>query len=359
MDDFSRRQFGRLAGVAGLGGVAGSAACSGSAPTGPPSGAEVGFVLSHEQFPAARLVSLAERAERAGFGRLWASDHLQPWQDNEGHSSFPWLTLSLVSQRTHRVQFGSGVTCPIYRHHPVDVAQAFATLEMLAPGRVFLGVGTGEAVNELAGTGQYGHYSERHDRLVEAVQLIRRLWTGQRVSFRGHYFRTEELKLYDLPAKPPPIHVAASGPKSARLAGQYGDGWITESSSVTSSKLNAAFADGAKSAGKRVGNMPRWAEMFAVVGNGNTVGQAAERWRFTAAGSDQANPVKIQQSAQRRASLREVAGKWATGTDPATHIHAVQRFLNQGVTPFVHFTQDDPEHAVEFYRQRVLPHLRS
>jgi TAT-translocated FGD2 family F420-dependent dehydrogenase len=328
------------------------------APTGlPDAGGAVGFVLSHEQFPTAQLTSFSERAERAGFGYLWASDHLQPWQDNEGHSMFPWLTLALVSQCTRRVPLGTGVTCPTYRYHPVDVAQAFASLALLAPGRTFLGVGTGEAVNEQAGTAHYGRYAERHDRLIEAIALIRELWTGQRISFRGRYFQTDQLKLYDVPTKPPPIYVAAGGPKSARLAGQYGDGWITQSSSVSDPTLRAAFADGARIAGKDPETLPTWAEVFAVVGDQQQIDRAAQRWRFTAAGSDQPNPVAIQQAAER-ASLRDVTASWTTGTDSSTHIRAVQRLLDSGVTPFMHFPQDNPAVAIDFYGAQVLPHLR-
>jgi TAT-translocated FGD2 family F420-dependent dehydrogenase len=300
---------------------------------------------------------MAERAEHAGFGYLWASDHLQPWQDNEGHSMFPWLTLALVSQRTRRVPLGTGVTCPTYRYHPAEVAQAFASLALLAPGRTFLGVGTGEAVNEQAGIAQYGSYAERHDRLIEAIALIRALWTGQRISFRGRYFQTDQLKLYDVPAMPPPIYVAASGPTSARLAGQYGDGWITQSTSVTDPTLRAAFADGARIAGKDPDTLPTWAEVFAVVGDQQQIDRAAQRWRFTAAVSDQPNPVAIQQSAERSASLRDVAARWTTGTDSSTHIRAVQRLLDSGATPFMHFPQDDPTVAIDFYRAHVLPQL--
>ncbi|GDY31558.1 F420-dependent hydroxymycolic acid dehydrogenase [Gandjariella thermophila] len=357
----SRRQFGLLGVAAGAAGMTGAAAC-GAAPSETPStsvaGADVGFVLSHEQFRTPDLVSFAERAEQAGFGHVWASDHLQPWQDNEGHSMFPWLTLALVSQRTRRVPFGTGVTCPTYRYHPADVAQAFASLALLAPGRVFLGVGTGEAVNEQAGTAHYGRYTERHDRLAEAIDLICQLWTGQRISFRGRYFQTDQLRLYDLPDRPPPIYVAAGGPKSARLAGQYGDGWIGQAAAVTDPGLRAAFADGARASGKNPDAMPRWAETFAVVGDQSQIDRAAERWRFTAAGTDQPNPVAIQQAAERGAPLPSVSAHWATGTDSALHVGAVQRILDAGATPFMHFPQDDPTAAIDFYRTNVLPRLR-
>src|SRR5581483_10100651 len=133
MRGISRRSFGQLAAGASMVGAAGlTAACGSRQQAGPPSappppsGPGVGFVLSHEQFTTAQLVDQAHAAEQAGFRYLWASDHLQPWQDNEGHSMFPWITLALVGQRTTHIPFGTGVTCPIYRYHPTTVAQAFA-----------------------------------------------------------------------------------------------------------------------------------------------------------------------------------------------------------------------------------------
>jgi alkanesulfonate monooxygenase SsuD/methylene tetrahydromethanopterin reductase-like flavin-dependent oxidoreductase (luciferase family) len=123
--------------------------------------AKVGFVLSHEQFRTQSLVSWASQAEAVGFSHVWTSDHLQPWEDVQGHSMHPWITHGIISHTTSRISFGTGVTCPTYRHHPSEVAQAFASLGILAPGRVFLGVGTGEALNEQAGTGSFGPYAER------------------------------------------------------------------------------------------------------------------------------------------------------------------------------------------------------
>ncbi len=217
MTGISRRTFGLAAGFGaiGAGGLGGGCSTrSGPTPTPEPASRGVGVVLSHEQFRTDRLVAHAQAAEQAGFRYVWASDHLQPWQDNEGHSMFPWLTLALVGNSTSSILFGTGVTCPIYRYHPATVAQAFASLAILNPGRVFLGLGTGERLNEQAATDTFGNYRERHDRLIEAIVLIRQLWSGERISFTGHYFRTDELKLYDTPAMPPPIFVAASGPRA-------------------------------------------------------------------------------------------------------------------------------------------------
>ncbi|MEN3317071.1 MAG: F420-dependent hydroxymycolic acid dehydrogenase [Mycobacterium sp.] len=352
-----------------VGGTAGIAAACASSPTGsqptasgPPPSATVGvgFVLSHEQFTTAELIDQAQRAEDAGFQYLWASDHLQPWQDNEGHAMFPWLTLAVVGQRTSRISYGTGVTCPIYRYHPATVAQAFASLAMLSPERVFLGVGTGERLNEQAGTAQFGPYAERHDRLIEAIQLMRQLWSGQRISFAGRYFQTNQLKLYDLPPSAPPIFVAASGPKSAQLAGQYGDGWITQAAAVKDPKLVGAFEQGARAGGRNPSTMSKRVELFAVVGDQNEVKRAAELWRFSGAGGfklDQPNPVAIQKAAETT-PWQTVAANWTTGTEAATHVAAVQGVLDGGAIPFLHFPQLNPIPAIEYYRTEVLPKLR-
>jgi len=365
MTSMSRRAFSRL--TAGLAMVSASgvvAACGkpASAPSSvpasppPPSGPGVGFVLSHEQFRTSELLDQAQAAEQAGFRYLWASDHLQPWQDNEGHSMFPWITLALVGHHTSRISIGTGVTCPIYRYHPATVAQAFASLAILAPGRVFLGVGTGERLNEQAATTRFGPYAERHDRLIEAIELIRQLWSGQRISFQGSHFQTNQLKLYDSPSPPPPIFVAASGPKSARLAGQYGDGWISQAAAVNDPKLVTAFQQGAQASGRDPRALGKRMELFAVVGDQNEVTVAAELWRFTAGAVDQPNPVAIQRAAETN-PIEKVVASWTTGTDPATHISAVQAVLDAGAVPFMHFGQRDPGAAIDFYRTQVLPKL--
>ncbi len=321
-----------------------------------PAGKGVGVVLSHEQFRTDQLVAQAQAAERAGFQYAWASDHIQPWQDDEGHSMFPWLTLGLVGSSTSRISFGTGVTCPTYRYNPATVAQAFASLAILNPGRVFLGVGTGERLNEQAATNMFGKYTERHDRLVEAITLIRQLWSGSRTSFAGRYFQTNALKLYDAPPTPPPIFVAASGPKSATLAGQYGDGWITQSRDLTNPKLLAALSAGAQAAGRDPATLGKRAELFAVVGDNNEATRAATLWRFTAGAVDQPNPVEIQRAAEAN-PIDKVLANWTLGTDAGPHIGAVQKVLDAGAIPFLHFPQSDPVTAIDFYGSNVLPKL--
>ncbi|WP_188941554.1 LLM class flavin-dependent oxidoreductase [Nakamurella endophytica] len=321
----------------------------------------LGYVLSHEQFPTDALRSFASAADAAGFASVWASDHIQPWQPNEGHSMFPWNTLALVGRDTRHLHFGTGVTCPTYRHHPTQVAQAWASLGIENPGRVFLGVGTGEALNEQASTGAFGRYPERAARLVEAVTLIRRLWTGQRVTFQGRYFRTQGLKLWDLPRRPVPIHIAASGPKSAYLAGRYGDGWITGSADFLKKPLRDAFARGARAAGKDPDAMPKLVETFVVVGGQAEAEYAATRWRFTVdPWSDLVyvpDPARIQQLAAQRWPLSRVYRDWPVSTDPAVHIAAVRKLVGMGATPFIHSGQQDQKRVIDFYGRYVLPHV--
>jgi alkanesulfonate monooxygenase SsuD/methylene tetrahydromethanopterin reductase-like flavin-dependent oxidoreductase (luciferase family) len=337
----SRRAFGRMAaGFSALsaGGLSGGCGTSGHdqvTPTGPAPLPDkgVGVVLSHEQFRTDQLVAQAQAAEQAGFQYVWASDHIQPWQDNEGHSMFPWLTLALVGNSTSRISFGTGVTCPIYRYHPAAVAQAFASLAILSPGRVFLGLGTGERLNEQAATNAFGRYTERHDRLIEAIELIRQLWSGARISFAGRYFQTNALKLYDLPSSP-----------------------ITQAGDLKNPKLLSAFSAGAQAAGRDPASLGKRVELFAVVGDSDQAARAATLWRFTAGAIDQPNPVEIQRAAESN-PIDKVLANWTVGTGPTPHINAVQAVVDAGAIPFLHFPQDDPTIAIEFYRTNVLPKL--
>jgi alkanesulfonate monooxygenase SsuD/methylene tetrahydromethanopterin reductase-like flavin-dependent oxidoreductase (luciferase family) len=187
----------------------------------------LGFMLGHEQFPLPQLVDIGVAAEQAGFDLLATSDHLQPWQANEGHSGEAWVTMGALGQRTRRAWMGTTVTCPTFRYHPAVIAEAFASLSLLYPGRIFLGLGSGEALNEQAAVGTWPKWQERSERLIEATDIIRRLWTGQQIVHKGKYYDVN-CKLYDQPTKSIPILMAANGPKAMRRAGQYADGLITD-----------------------------------------------------------------------------------------------------------------------------------
>jgi len=322
----------------------------------------VGFVLSHEQFPPGELIEYAVAAEAAGFGAVWASDHFHPWQDDQGHAGQAWLTLAAIGQRTRRLTMGTAVTCPIYRYSPAIVAQAFATLGLLYPGRVFLGVGTGEAVNETPAGGGWGPYPERLARLREAITLIRRLWTGDWVTSAGPAFPLANARIYDAPTEPVPVYVAASGPKSAALAGELGDGWITDATTLTGRpETGAAFRAAAAAAGKHPGELPVLAELYAVVGDEAEALAVAPLWQFGPVMGDlisEPDPRQVQRRAAELSSPERTVRSWAIGRDPAVHVRRIEELFAAGATQvYVHSAQPDQRRVIEFYGREVLPAL--
>ena len=325
--------------------------------------ASVGFVLSHEQFPVTQLIDYGVSAERAGFDAIWTSDHFQPWQDNEGHAGFAWVTLAALGQKMTRIPLGTGVTCPTYRYHPSIVAEAFASLGLLYPGRVFLGVGSGEALNEVAAGGGWGDYKERSGRLIEAVELIKQLWTGQLVTFKGDYYQVENARLYDVPEQPIPIYIAATGPKSMRLAGQYGDGLITDPERAMKPELKAAFEEGARAAGKDPAQMPIIVESFVTVGTEAEARKYAPLWQFLPNAwskyfSDP-DPRSIQKRAEADVPIEDLLKMWTVGQDAQTHIKKLQELIDSGLKHvFIHSAQPDQRAVIDFYGKEVLPHIK-
>ena len=187
----------------------------------------IGYSLSSEEHPPAALVEHSRMAEQAGFGFALISDHYHPWTDRQGQSGFVWSVLGAIAQQTKRITVGTGVTCPMIRIHPAIVAQAAATVASLMPGRFFLGVGTGENLNEHILGDRWPSLEIRQEMLEEAVDVMRLLWSGGLRSHRGPYYEVENARVYSLPPDPPPIYVAAGGPDSARLAARIGDGLIS------------------------------------------------------------------------------------------------------------------------------------
>jgi TAT-translocated FGD2 family F420-dependent dehydrogenase len=317
------------------------------------------FMLAHEQFPVPELVELGALASKSGFQVLSTSDHFQPWQANEGHVGQAWVTLGALGGQSHS-WMGTTVTCPTLRYNPAVVAEAFATLDQLYPGRVFLGVGSGEALNEEAATGAWPKWQERWERLIEAIAVIRQLWTGEHVSFKGKYY-TVDAKLYDAPAKPIPLLTAANGKKSMRLAGQHGDGLISDP--VSWKKWKSEWEAGAREAGRNPADMPVLIEHYAVVGGQEAAKQAAELWRFGPKAwhslFDVRDPAAIQQQAEQQVPIEQVLKSWAVGTDPQVHINAVKELFDSGATIVnIHSGQPDQKKVIEFYASHVLPKFR-
>lgn len=189
--------------------------------------AKIGYHLSSEEHPPADLLCNAAAAEEAGFEFAFISDHYHPWTREQGHSPFVWSVLGGIAKATERLRVGTAVTAPIMRIHPAVVAHAAATVACMMPGRFFLGVGTGEFLNEHITGAQWPHPRVRLKMLSEAIDVMRELWTGDRTSHRGIHYQVDRARLFDVPEEPPPILVAASGRRAARLAGKKGDGLIS------------------------------------------------------------------------------------------------------------------------------------
>src|SRR4051812_3837278 len=187
---------------------------------------KLGWKAGIEQYPPNELLAYAVVAEQAGFDLIDASDHFHPWAE-KGQACFVWSWLGAVAAKTSKMTLGTGVTCPTIRYHPSIIAQAAATVASLAPGRFYLGVGTGEALNEYSATGQWPAYNVRRAQLAEAIELIRALWTGEKVTHKGEYYETHQAKLYTRPEELIPIIVSSLVANSAQFAGERGDGLIT------------------------------------------------------------------------------------------------------------------------------------
>jgi alkanesulfonate monooxygenase SsuD/methylene tetrahydromethanopterin reductase-like flavin-dependent oxidoreductase (luciferase family) len=229
----------------------------------------------------------------------------------------------------------------------------------LAPGRIFLGVGSGEALNEEAAIGTWPKWQERWDRLIEAIMIIRQLWSGEDVSYKGKYY-TVDAKLYDPPPQPVPLLTAANGRKSMRLAGQYGDGLVTDPE--TWKKHKAEWQDGARVAGKNPDEMPVLVEQYVVVGSADEARKAAELWRFGPKAFktlyNVRDPAEIQRRAAAGTSIEEVVKGWPISTDPGPHLERIHELQESGVSIVnIHAGQPDQRRVLDFYATRVLPKL--
>ena len=319
---------------------------------------QIGYMLAHEQFPVAQLADIGAAAAGAGFDLLATSDHFQPWQANEGHSGEAWVTLAALGARAPGTWMGTAVTCPILRYQPAVVAEAFASLASLYPGRIFLGVGSGEALNEKAATGEWPAWEERWDRLIEAIGIIRALWSGKHVQHRGRYYQVDA-KLYDPPPQPIPLLTAANGPKAMKLAGEHGDGLITDPE--TWRQHRTLWEEGARGAGKDPGAMPVLVEQHVMVGGREEARQAAELWRFSPNAfkglHNITDPAEIQKRAEEM-PWEKVAEAWPVSTDPAVHLRQIKELFDSGVTIVnIHAGQQDQQRVIDFYRDQVLPKM--
>jgi TAT-translocated FGD2 family F420-dependent dehydrogenase len=321
---------------------------------------QIGFQLAHEQFTVPQLVELGVAAEQAGFDLLALSDHLQPWQANEGHSGQAWITMSAIGQRTRRIRMGTTVTCPTFRYNPAVVAEAFASLDLLYPGRIFLGIGSGEALNEEAAIGSWPKWPERSERLIEAAEIIQSLWTGEQTVHPGKYYHVNA-KLYDPPARKIPLLMAGNGPKAMWRAGRYADGLITDPKTWKESKEE--FEKGAREAGKDPTQMLVFIEQYVVVGDQKDAELAAKFWRFGPKAwkpyYNVRDPKVIEERANAEIPLEKVIEGWPIGTDPEVHTKTISDLFKSGATGVhIHSGQPDQKRVIDFYGSEVLPGIK-
>jgi coenzyme F420-dependent glucose-6-phosphate dehydrogenase len=327
---------------------------------------KLGYKASAEQFGPRPLVEFAVLAEELGYDSTVVSDHFQPWRHDGGHAPFSFAWLAAVGERTSRIGLGTSVVAPSYRYHPAIVAQAMATLGCLDPGRMFLGVGTGEAMNETPVGVEWPDQKERFQRLKEAVILMKLLWTEERVNFDGEYFHTENATIYDRPEGGVPLYIAASGPAAARLAGRLADGFITTSGKAPelyAEKLIPAVREGAEKEGRSMDEIELTIEMK--VSYDPDLERAMEdtrNWGALALTPEEKvgveDPVEMQRLADELPAER-AASRWIVSDNPEDQVAAIKPYLDLGFTHLnFHFPGEDQRRAMRLYAQDVLPLLR-
>ena len=328
---------------------------------------KLGYKASAEQFAPSKLLDFACLAETVGFESVFVSDHFQPWKHIDGHAPYSLAWLGALGARTSRVVIGTSVLTPTFRYHPSIVAQAFGTLGAMFPGRVILGIGTGESMNEVPSTGApWPDFKERFARLREAVTLIRTLWRGERVSFEGQYYRTEKATIYDRPEVEVPIYVAAAGALVAKYAGRSGDGFICTSGKkreLYTETLLPKVAEGLAAAEPRVQPYDHMIEVkVSFDTDAERALQDTRHWAALALTGDEKMSVEDPVEMQRLADalpLERTASRWIVSSDPDEHVDKIGTYVALGFRHLVfHAPGPDQERFLRLYGEQVLPRLR-
>jgi coenzyme F420-dependent glucose-6-phosphate dehydrogenase len=318
--------------------------------------------LATEQFPPSALVDQAVEAERAGFDAVNVSDHYQPWWE-PGHSGQAWTLLGAICHATERGGVGTGVTAPVYRYNPAVVAQFAATVEELAPGRGFLGIGSGEALNEVPCGMDWPDTGEQVRRMEEALEIIGRLLDGQRVDHDGQYFRTTGAYLHTRGERRPPVYVSAFGPDAAAVAARCGDGLWTLADPESAPDLIDAYRAACDDAGKEPGEVILQAG-FSWAGDDDAALQGARVWKATQPEEyftdDWHDPKAMFEKAERDVSDDEFKESYVISSDPEHHVERIREIEAMGATVVClqNGSGADPLGALRTYGESVLPALR-
>jgi coenzyme F420-dependent glucose-6-phosphate dehydrogenase len=315
---------------------------------------ELGYTLSSEEHEPLTLVRNAQAAEEAGFEFLTISDHFHPWTDQQGQSPFVWSVIGAVAHATERVRIGTGVTCPTIRIHPAIIAQAAATSQVMSEGRFFLGVGTGEELNEHVTGARWPSPEARLEMLEEAIEVMRLLWQGGYQTHRGKHYTVEQARIYTLPDEAVPIAVAASQPNAARLAGRLGDAFI----GVAPDEELVGEFDEAGGKGK-----PRYGQLHVCYAESEVEGRktAHEIWPNAAMGGSLGQELATADHYEAVAELvreEDVAGSVVCGPDPERHLDEIRAYKKAGFDHvFVHQIGPNQDGFLRFYSEKILPEL--
>lgn len=314
---------------------------------------EFGYALSSEEHAPNDLVRYAQQAEAAGFSFAAISDHFHPWVDQQGHAPFVWSVLGAIAHATSTLKLGTGVTCPTVRIHPAIIAQAAATVATMMPGRFFLGVGSGENLNEHVLGDHWPPAAVRQEMLGEAIAVIRQLWEGGYQSFDGTYYTVENARIYTLPEEPPPIIVAAAGPSAATLAGTTGDGlWTVAPKEDLIEKFTEAGGEGPKYGQVTV----CWAP-----DEDSAKKTAHEWWPNAGIGGELSQELPLPRHFEQAAELitaDDLAEKLPLGPDPDRHVEAIKAFVDAGYDHvYIHQIGPDQDGFFDFFTRELAPRL--
>jgi coenzyme F420-dependent glucose-6-phosphate dehydrogenase len=326
-----------------------------------------GYKASAEQFAPAELLSFAVHAEHVGFDSVFISDHFQPFRHNGGHAPFAMSWLGALGAKTSRILMGTSVLTPGFRYHPSIVAQAFGTLGSLYPGRVILGMGTGESLNEVPVTGMvWPEQKERTARFKESLGLIRKLWTEDRVSFEGQYYRTQSATIYDRPPTPLPIYVAAAGPVLAAYAGETAEGFVCTSGKgwdLYNETLLPNVHKGLGKAARVPADFDMMIEMKVSFDTDHARAMNDTRyWAPLSLSAEQKmsveDPLEMEQLADSL-TPEAAARRWIVSTDPDEHVERIRPYFDMGFNHLVfHAPGPDQRGFLDRYAEHILPRLR-
>lgn len=328
---------------------------------------KLGYKASAEQFGPRQLLDFSCQAEEVGFDSVFVSDHFQPWKHTDGHAPSALAWLGALGARTRRVAIGTSVLTPTFRYHPSVVAQVFGTLGTMFPGRVVLGLGTGESLNEVPAIGvKWPGPKERRDRLREAIALINKLWTEDRVTFEGQFYRTESATIYDKPEAKVPIWVAASGPLAAAMAGQVAEGFICTSGKNPQlyTELTGKVGEGLARARREQASLEK---MIEVKVSFDTDYQHAledtRHWAALALTPEEKLSVEDPVEMERLAAalpLERAASRWIVSADPQEQLDKIRPYVELGFNHLVfHAPGPDQPRFLNLYAERVMPLLRA